>query len=621
MAPKRGKKVTKKAPEKQEVKQAGKVKRFVYGDGGFITYSSCAAMALVFLVFWLDSHWTFEDFVMLPVFIVAIMTSRLLTDVSTSAEKFLYVLVLTFLVAAASTVSIFIECRVCFMGIPRLLRTYITPEPGQKRQDAWHLFLHEKNTPQMCANCLLWFAHHLKWVNWLSDNFKDNVMEETFDSMEDFASMTNLHHEHQDIAGTCPDVLDPKALSPRELRELDDWYVAMRKESAPKKAFEKFVNALAGGNDTEKKLLSKMAHDFLCYPTSRLNGPKPSEFLKNIKHPRFTGEENVEGDGPMEIGFEKLIAIMRGDMMKTLQPDVCAMIRIASMLSPDDTVLTSAMNAAKIAEVANETQLKGCDAGLIFPGIYIPRVDEDKDPDGTGGDMLETFISLFQRLPIVDNTTWFETREEYLALFRWLIEHKIQNEFYFPTWLSTSNGKAAIGNDAIGELVADQFRYRGDRQRIFESTSDATLADRAFYGGGVKTLRRIVLPGDPSYGYMVSPEYYATAAEREFFRNKAMPTERHLLHMASSAWGKPVDNIETLRNKVLQVDYSHSSHWEYRDAFEHNAAILYLDAENRSPMGIWVACRKKLVLPDGGMEWEHAKFMYRSAEIITAAMG
>jgi hypothetical protein len=293
------------------------------------------------------------------------------------------------------------------------------------------------------------------------------------------------------------------------------------------------------------------------------------------------------------------------------------------MLSPDDTVLSLSMSAAKVAPVANESTLQGDDVGLLFPGLFVPKVDEDKDPEGSASGVTETLISLFQHLPIHDDAIWFDTREEYLAYFRWQIEHKIQDEYYFPDWLSRLNGTDGVPADLmdhIGDLVADQFRFRGDRQRIFESTSDVTLADRAFYGAGMKTLSSIVLPGDPTYGYLIPPESYATPAEREFFHNKAMPTENDLKRMAEVAWGHPVDDLETLRDKVVQVDYSLAAHWEYRKAFEDNGAILYLDAEKRTVMGIWLWCRKRLVLPNAGMLWEHAKFIYRSSEIVVAAL-
>jgi hypothetical protein len=135
----------------------------------------------------------------------------------------------------------------------------------------------------------------------------------------------------------------------------------------------------------------------------------------------------------------------------------------------------------------------------------------------------------------------------------------------------------------------------------------------------MKTLTNIVLPGEPSYGYLVDPSYYTTQAERDFFKNEAMPSKEELLHMAEVAWRKPVKDINKLRDKVAQVDYTLASHWEYRDAYEQNGAIVYLDTEKRLPMGIWVCAWKQLVLPNSN-RWEEAKFVYRGTEVVTAAL-
>lgn len=461
----------------------------------------------------------------------------------------------------------------------------------------------------------------------LTPKWFKTIDADIFRPLEHFADITEMHASNNSAPelSECPNIEDPSALSPSEYRDMDDWYLRMRRASAPKNAFKKFVHALAADvNSPEgRTLLRNMAADFLCYPTSRLGGPRPSEYLQSLKFPRFTGEEDKEGDGAMDIDFDKLLAILRGDKMKVLPADVCAMIRLVSMLSTDDTVLSLAMSAAKVAPLANETALLGHDAALLFPGLYVPKVDEDKDPEGSASSVTETLISLFQHLPIDDKVEWFDTREEYLAYFRWQIEHKVQDEYYFPNWLSRLNGTEGVPSDLmdkIGTLVADQFRFRGDRQRIFESTSDVTLADRAFHGAGVKSLTRVVLPGDSSYGYLVAPDYYKTPAEREFFRNKAMPKKEMLLSMASVAWGHEVTDLEELRDHVVQIDYTIASHWQYRDTFEDNGAILYLDAETREVMGIWISCREKLVLPNAGMSWELAKFIYRSSEVVVAAM-
>jgi hypothetical protein len=315
-----------------------------------------------------------------------------------------------------------------------------------KRSPIINLFAEEGKTPQKCAICFLHLASYFQLVKLMPERVKGSIAVDTFEKIDDLAFLGD--HIDQDAPseyctkeGSCPDVQDPKALSPTEFRNLDEWYEKMRAETKPKNALKNLLMALAADIDSEegKEFLAVAAHDILCYPISRMNGPKPSEFIKNLEEPRWTGEENFPENRPMDIKFDKLVAIMRGDMMHSLPPDVCAMIRIASSLSVDETVLTLSMSAAAIAPVANETTLKGKEhVSYLFPGLYIPKVDEDKDPKGSNP--IGLLISIFKRLPIQDDNIAFETRQEYLAFFRWLLEHKIQDEFYFPAWLKGDKG-------------------------------------------------------------------------------------------------------------------------------------------------------------------------------------
>lgn len=72
---------------------------------------------------------------------------------------------------------------------------------------------------------------------------------------------------------------------------------------------------------------------------------------------------------------------------------------------------------------------------------------------------------------------FFKSKEEYIAWFRWNIEYKLQDEFYFPSWLS--NGIESTHTDIYdqkevapirkrlikesGEIRSMQFEYRADR--------------------------------------------------------------------------------------------------------------------------------------------------------------
>ena len=66
-----------------------------------------------------------------------------------------------------------------------------------------------------------------------------------------------------------------------------------------------------------------------------------------------------------------------------------------------------------------------------------------------------------------------------------------------------------------------------------------------------------------------------------------MPAEEDFLRMASVAWGQEVTDINMLRDRVVQIDYTIATHWQYREMYESNGSILYLDAETRKAIGIW----------------------------------
>jgi hypothetical protein len=613
----------------------GTVKRFFLGgDDVFTSNGALLAVVVLAIIYMSDKYWTKIDEFAFFGFVLTVMTSRLVTDCSSMGERICYVLFLLVICVFAYIQNLVADhdCTFCMASFPNQVKQFVLPGPEQQFNDIWALFDESTDTPRQCASCVLSVSGFLvKYVNWFP-NLVKGLHEDLFASFDDFAAVVSaLRQDPDEEVSSYPKIEDPLAISPAEARGLDEWYLSVQEETAPKSTFSRLIRALAAddGDVKRREKVAHMMHDLLCYPRARSSGPKPSEYLFKLKTPLFTGEENKPGDGPMKIDFEMLVSIMRGDMLKHLRPDVCAMLRLVDQaIQIDETVLTLSMNAATVALIANETALKGQDVSFLFPGLYVMKVDEDRDPNGSAAGMTEALISVFTRIPMIDDAKYFSTREEYIAFFRWHIEHKVQDEYYFPQWLSRiedmkefeGSENVKVLEENIGELLATQFRYRGDRQRIFDSTSDSTLGDRAFYGAGVKTLTAVVLPQDPSYGYLLDPEYYDTAAEKEFFKNKAMPTELELLGMVTLAWGKAVDDISLLRDRVVQVDYTLASHWKYRDAFEQNGSILYLDAESRKPIGIWLSYQENLILPNSGGIWEHAKYIHRSTEISVAAM-
>ena len=263
-------------------------------------------------------------------------------------------------------------------------------------------------------------------------------------------------------------------------------------------------------------------------------------------------------------------------------------------------------------------------------------------------------FTLYRQLPMIDpDHIFFKSKEEYIAWFRWNIEHKLQDEFYFPRWLS--NGIESTNNEDIydqkevasirkrlikesGEIRSMQFEYRADRLSLTDASSDATLSDRAFFGSGSKRMARIQLPGDEKYGFLLDSSYYETQAERDTFDlTSSMPKEYHFEQMAKHFWGGKDVPLKKLRKKlyrrVVQVDYMEISLIDTRESFERNGSILYLDVVTRKPMGIWLANTKQLVLPSQDPSfceknpgsshecpWEHAKFIHRCTELTLIAM-
>ena len=82
-----------------------------------------------------------------------------------------------------------------------------------------------------------------------------------------------------------------------------------------------------------------------------------------------------------------------------------------------------------------------------------------------------------------------------VAFFRWSLDRAIQDEYYYPKWLSfVTDGRfdltkelrklASDTAEATGELISQQFTQKNSRLRLTSPTSDETLSDRAFYGTG-----------------------------------------------------------------------------------------------------------------------------------------
>lgn len=85
---------------------------------------------------------------------------------------------------------------------------------------------------------------------------------------------------------------------------------------------------------------------------------------------------------------------------------------------------------------------------------------------------------------------------------------------------------------------------------------------------------------------------------------------------------KPFARFQTNHHAILHINTPQTvaTHWKHRDIFDDQGSILYLDAETRKPMGIWVASQRHIVLPNAGSRWEYAKLYHRSTELMTMAL-
>ena len=378
------------------------------------------------------------------------------------------------------------------------------------------------------------------------------------------------------------------------------------------------------------ELLANTTRDLLCHPSSRMTGPVPSDFILSLRRPKFTGE-STDNDSQMNVSMSALQRIMRGDAMSQLSPHVCFMARLAGLIPEDTSVLTDSISPGAVMPIANETKLLATDGAFLYPGLMITQTDEDKDRNGRTAAVVEALLSLYIRLPEKDwDPVYFDSKEEYIAFFRWNIEHRLQDEFYFPKWLSHGNvgvnkkehhNKIEALVNETGELVSHQFRYNSDRLLLTDPTSDETLSDRAFFGTGMKRMTRIKLPGDADFGYLhpATQDYYETLEHNDFFSNHSMPDISEFLRMGNVFWGTHVP-LEEFRNKVVEINYNVATHWDHRAMFEEQGAILYLEAASRKPMGIWVAAMDAIVLPTAGRLWDYAKFHYRTTELTVMAL-
>jgi len=673
-------------------------------DGAFRKVLFAVASALLAVqLFFFDEHWGAGDFVVITFGLIAMAGFAF----TAKTKEFMLFCLVGGTVVTAIGINILIDhpCTICawdsFENSQPLFSDYFGSNAEKPISQMWRILVDDSGygVPHECGTCFetISILHHATQdtAKPFLNSYKSAVGAYGYFFGDPEISSSPVSVEEVEVG----DFED--SITSSNLRKWNQWYDGLLKQDGLSLSdVERFFVALASNITTcdgQGKLGDAVYHH-LCKPTSRASGgPSPSEFLMQIQTPRFTGEASETGK-PMSLTMGELKRIIGAGDMAKLGPPTCFMQVFVNALSPNMNIENEIMDPSNISPIANEFQLRGEDISFLFPAVYVPRTDEDRDPTGEGGDIVEVRIfflvfncrrcliyilvhmhdgttalnideriwifasfplyfqgafTLYRQLPMIDPEHIFlKSKEEYISWFRWNIEHKLQDEFYFPRWLS--NGIESIENEELydqrkaaairkrlmkdsGEIRSMQFEYRSDRLSLTDASSDQTLSDRAFFGSGSKRMARIQLPGDSQYGFLLDSSFYKTQAERDAFDlTSSMPKEHHFQQMAKYFWGKDVP-FEKLRKKlnrnVVQVDYMEISFVDTRESFERNGSILYLDVVTRKPMGIWLANTKEMILPSRDLSfcekkpgtshdcpWEHAKFIHRCTELTLIAM-
>lgn len=434
--------------------------------------------------------------------------------------------------------------------------------------------------------------------------------------------------------------------------DLIPWYNTFHETESKKflaSSWDKLLQGLVEGGQFSNEELRDILDDLLCSPVSF--DPNPDQFISALERPRFTGED-VEGGNGLEIPVEKLQAIMRGDMLRKLGPSVCFMLRF-SLLIQEDTSSERFPISSVLDEktLLSETDMKVQDTTVYdVPGLVLAGMDPDFDLQSKQIETIKTAIDLYTRLPFEDKQYYFDTKEEYLAFFRWNIEGSIQSEWYLPTWLNRLTDSDG-GNNDYASFLSEQQIHSPDLTAYVDPQSDRTLSDRCFFGTGMKFMASLKLPGDKDYHYLhpARPDYYITSNHTNFYRYTNKPKKDDFLRMAKSFWPDEFDTssscdatttyrssidgqcslrVETdnillqLRSRIVEIDLAFIASLAGRkQQFYPAGAILYLDTDTRMPVGVFKTNRTEegqdvgtLYLPKDKRDWEHAKLTYRTAE-------
>ena len=543
----------------------------------------------------------------LPTAIVSVLTiygTSRLSDTSTHGERLLLCFA-SFVISLVASIFMFLVTSPCahcaYLSTSSAVEnpTFSLLEP-QMEWTMWHILLSPNKADDAVVGACRMCVSNMVTLFFMG-GFQRYVKKRTgfgspiYDKFDDHAQEIN-----------------EKVIEDDSTVDLSAWFLEFNNQTKSND-LHKFNNKLALALEEYGHLggeaLAGALNEYLCSPASRTRGPDPVQYLSSIKHGRFTGEN----EAMQNLSIPTLQKIMKGQ--KDLGVSVCFMLRLPLFIEEDHLLESKPLSHELIAPMADEATMKSTDITNEIPGVMMPLIDQDIDPDGSIILRSRKIFGVYTQLPFEDTPIYLDSTAEYLAFYRWELEASVQDDWFFPHWLIDEG----YGRD-VANLKAKTMKHAWDYLALENPTSDETLSDRSFYGTGQKWLTPLKIPGlsdDYDFQYPLRSDMFMTLYHREKFRYSNKPTSSQLLEMVRNFYPNKVKSKTTLldfKDKILQIDISNVEAMEVRPQFARGGAILYLDVKTRKLMGIWASARHRLYLPNEGRDWEHAKFMYRVSE-------
>ena len=379
----------------------------------------------------------------LPTCVTAVVliagTSRL-SDASTYGERVLLGMIsfIIFVVATCVMFAVTSPCTHClYMSASSAVESpsdFGMIQPGLDKWKVWNILLSPDDGDdamtvacRMCVSNVMTLFIFGGWNGYVSKRLGLSGSEDNSDIQK--RVVEEMQVDHKSVK--------------EDIGDLAAWYVHYEnetKEEDIKRFKKKIAERLEKHGYIFGEDLADSMKDYLCSPSSRFDKPDPVKFLADIRNSRFTGETNLSN-----MSTSSLQKIMRGDVLKELGVSICFMLRFALSIPKDHSIEFKPVSHTHFAPMAGEQQMKSIDISTHLPGVVIPQVDQDIDPDGKDILAFKKVMLLFTQFPFEDDPIYFDTKEEYLAFYRWeLVSTTVDHAFATLQFGHTAQGKSLI---------------------------------------------------------------------------------------------------------------------------------------------------------------------------------